>query len=313
MRKLEQLIKSVLETKVLLKLSKGNRFIFVYHDISDVNSVQHSRHYSTPIDLFKQHLALLHECFSIISLDELVTNKHLANTKNYAAICFDDGFYSVYQNAKPLLDTLKLPYTVFANAAAIINNQLWLSNLEILKHDKHYSAKLLQVSETSLAADEDVIGAIVKRGVFNRHFREGYTSEKIESKIYLNEFELRQLANEGVEIGNHSYDHFVLGALEPGDLKQQIHENHELLEKICNKNIKHFALPFGKREHYTATTVRELRAAKYAYIYTTNPNKFRSKDLNDKNFLFPRIGITHETPKQVLVYINRSILKQYHL
>jgi peptidoglycan/xylan/chitin deacetylase (PgdA/CDA1 family) len=310
---MKNLIKKILSTRHILKLSKDNRFIFVFHDVSDQDSPQYSKHYSTPIKTFKAQVNFLNTLFEIIPLEEIVTNKNLDIKKNYAAITFDDGFKSVLQNADPILTKLNIPYTVFLNSSALESNQIWVSNIEIFKKDDTYITKLLQLSHTSLGEGEDPITAIVNRGKFSTEFRSNYRKANADIKIYMDKEDIALLLKKNVGIENHSYDHFVLSSTLPEELKRQIKDNHLLIHSITGKNSKHFAIPFGKKEHFNKTTISELRSEGYNFIYTTNPNRFQTEDLSDEHFLFPRIGVTSETPEQLQFYINRAIIKTYQL
>ena len=132
-------------------------------------------------------------------------------------------------------------------------------------------------------------------------------------KIYMDREDIALLLEKNVSIENHSSDHFVLRSVLPEELQRQIKGNHILIHSITGKGSKHFAIPFGKKEHFDKMTIAELRSAGYNFIYTTNPNRFQTKDLSDEHFLFPRIGVTTETPRQLQFYINRAIIKTYQL
>lgn len=315
MNRLKQFIKLLLSTELFLKLIKGKRIIFLFHDISDPNSIQFSKHYSTPINQFNAQITLINKLFEIIPLEEIVSNKNLSKRKNYAAITFDDGFSSILENADSFLQNLKIPYTVFLNGAAIEYNQLWVSNLEILKNDDSYKEKLLLSAEINKKSEDDLFNTILKIGKFGHRFKDGYKIQNMQPKIYLDKQDIKLLLakNNLIDFGNHSYDHFVIGSIEHSELKKQISSNHELLVNLTKKDIRHFAIPFGKKEHFNNSSIKELRFLNYNFIYTTNPNSFSSKDLENKDFLFPRIGVTTENPKQLLFYINRSFFRKLNL
>jgi len=304
-------IKHVLATKLFIRILKGNRFIFVFHDVSNSNESHYSKEYSTSIARFREQLDLFQDIFEIISLEQIVTDSHLDKNKNYAAITFDDGFYSVLKNARPILKDRGIPYAIFLNGAAIKDNQLWFSNIEIA--GKSYEEKILNISQTELLEGENPISAIYSRGKFNKYFRENYKLTDKGKKIYLDYEDILLLKEEGVLIGSHSYDHFALGFCDEETARAQIDDNHELLKEIAQKTIQHFAIPFGKKEHYNENTISALKRTGHTYIYSANPNKFTVKDLTNNDFFFPRIGITEQSPKEILFMINRTLFKKYDL
>lgn len=304
-------IKNVLAIRSFMRIFRGNRFIFVFHDISDSNEPHFSKEYSTPVTRFKEQLNLFQELFEIIPLEQIVTDKNLDKNKNYAAITFDDGFYSVFKTARSILKEKGIPYAVFLNGSAIMNNQLWFSNIEIA--GKNYEKRILEISQTKLSGGEDPISAIYSRGKFNQYFRENYKLEQTVKKIYMDSSDVSVLQQEGVLIGSHSYDHFALAFCDNETARIQIEDNHILLEQLTHQTIRHFAIPFGKKKHYNKNTIAAIKESGHTYIYSANPNKFNKSDLDSSDFFFPRIGITDQTPKEILFMINRTLFRKYDL
>lgn len=302
----------MLETEHLLKVFRGRRFIFVFHDVSDPGAPQHSAHYSTSVARFAEQITLLNRLFEIVPLQRIVGDKGLDPAKNHAAITFDDGFYSVLQNAHPILSQLDIPYTVFLNGAAIEHNQLWVSNLEMMGEQGEYVQKLLSLAGTCRDGEEDPVRVIMDRGKFGSGFAEGYKL-KTATRVYMDEKDVRTLVTAGVVFGSHGYDHFVMSACDNAVCRDQVMKNAALIEAITGHDTKHFAIPFGKRAHFNNTVLEEIHAAGHEYVYATNPNNFTARDLDNKNFLFPRIGLTNEGPGLLLFYINRSLLRKYDL
>lgn len=307
MRRIKKYFRKGLGSRIPLRLSKGNRFIFVFHDISNPHEAHHSPFYSTLISNFEEQLNLLQELFEIIPLEQIVSDQNLSSNKNYAAIHFDDGFYSVIAHARPLLMRKKIPYSVFLNGAAIVENQLWISNFEIHRTEKKYEKKILDFSQVIKVGNENSILAIISRGKFGNDFKDGHKIYEPKEKIYMNRQDVAQLSKEGVTVGNHTYDHFVLAKCDKETTRVQIEDNSSLLKKITNQKINHFALPFGGEEHFNGEIISAIKKAGHDFIYSTLPNRFRTKDLENKDFLFPRICITNETRLELLFHINRAL------
>lgn len=312
---IKNVLKYFLQTKNLLKVSKGNRFIFVFHDISSVTSIQHSPDYSTEIETFNKQIKLLSDIFEIIPIDDIVANKKLSKRKNYASITFDDGFLSILNTAHPILYEKNIPYSIFLNGSAILKNQLWVTNLTIHQNDEKYKEKLFNYTSIKTGYPSNALSQIVTKGLFNQEEEEDipYPSHQSNEKIFLDEIDVSFLLDKGVTVGSHSYDHFVLKNCSETVLVKQIKSNNETLTKIVKALPKHFALPFGKKEHYNKQTINQLRIQGHQFIYSTNPNKFGVKDLDTFNFIFPRIGITNESENQLLFFINRAILRKINL
>lgn len=309
-------LKSILSNTFLLKVLKGNRFIFIWHDVSNLDSIQFSKSYSTPIKEFTSQINLIKEHFKIISLDELVSSKKLAKNKNYAALTFDDGYLSVLKNVHPILKINNIPYTIFLNGSAVINNQNWVTNLKFAENKELYSRLLLDKSFLQYEENDNPVGKIMDKGKFNQDFYQSYLSDKIKvkKKIYLDLNDIQELKNENVNFGCHSHDHFVLSNCDEETLIKQIELNQKFIkDNLGNQFLKHFAIPFGHKEHYNKQVLEILKSKGYKYVYTTNPNKFIKKDISSNFSIIPRIGLTNQTKKELLFYINRAILKKYNL
>ena len=140
MNVIKRLVKFLISNKFFLNFSKGKRYIFLFHDISNKSDIQHNNIYSTTIKNFENNIKMINNLFNIVPLDSIVKDK-LSDDMNHASITFDDGFLSVLENAYPIMKKLNIPFTIFVNGEAINNNQLWVSNI-ILNKNLTYEKKL---------------------------------------------------------------------------------------------------------------------------------------------------------------------------
>ncbi len=121
LRSLKFAAKKLLSRKLLL--SRSERVIFTYHDVSDPGAAQYSPSYSTPVDVFRRQIDFLAANFELLPLAELMAGGG-RGPKPRAAISFDDGFRSVLDQAFPVLSGHRIPFTVFLNRRAIEANTL---------------------------------------------------------------------------------------------------------------------------------------------------------------------------------------------
>ncbi len=142
-----KLTENILSSFKITSFKSGLKYIFVFHDVSSMQSHQFYPVYSTEIQVFEDQIDWIRNFFHVISLNEIVENNIETRTKkNYASIVFDDGFESVRSNAFPILKKKKLPFAVFVNQNAVNNNWLWCSNV-FLAHkyaDKMYLKKVFE-------------------------------------------------------------------------------------------------------------------------------------------------------------------------
>lgn len=65
------------------------RFIFVYHEVSDLAAPHHSPDYSTTVCAFRAQIDLLARAFTFVSLDEIVSRDAGDDGRRLAAITFE--------------------------------------------------------------------------------------------------------------------------------------------------------------------------------------------------------------------------------
>ncbi len=224
-----------------LPFAESRRFIFFYHDVSDEKEPHFSaEHYSTTVSNFKKQIRFLTRKYEIVPLDVLVTDFDLSRKKHYASVVFDDGFFSVAETALKILAAEQIPFAVFVNKAAIVFDQLWVSNLILYKHDEAYLRKLfayLTATDSSVSYKDFVsnpINTIYENAKFNDNFREAYlySQHKKEKRTYLN-------AEQIVEVGagTGSFSEFLLrekletlALIEPSEMFQHLEENVSQIE-----------------------------------------------------------------------------------
>ncbi|MBK6542812.1 MAG: polysaccharide deacetylase family protein [Flavobacteriales bacterium] len=312
MEGLKKFSKDLLSTEKLLRYSKGHRFIFSYHDIGVPGTAHHSPRNATHPALFMEQIALIDRLFRVVTLNEIVSGRDLGRG-NFAAITFDDGFRSVYTHARPVLKNAGLPYAVFINGAAVVHGENWISNMERHNDDGTYIREVLFAAGMEREDRTDPIDRIIERGRFGSSFFSAYGRPRPGGRIYLDHAELKELVGEGVVLGDHTWDHVVLGATEGKVLEEQLARGSELLHDLTGSKSVHHAIPFGKKQHFDAGSVKALRTHGFKHVYTTNPNRFVKRELSDADLLIPRIGVVDQTARELLFYINRTLLRRYDL
>jgi peptidoglycan/xylan/chitin deacetylase (PgdA/CDA1 family) len=285
---MKKIIKHLISQLPLLSISKGNRFIFCYHDVSDEKEEHHSPLYSTTKELFLKQVSFLNKQFKFVSLDKIINQSKLNPNKNYAAITFDDGFKSVLDNAWPIIKEYKMPITLFINKRAIEEDRLWVSDYVFMNKKGENAERFIELL-----------------GKYNNDFNDFDNNYK--QRVYLNKEELYHLKGEGVSIQSHTLTHPVIARLSKEYLVEEINNNKNYIEKTFNSKAKHFAIPFGKKEHFNNVSLKSI-FDKHLFAYTTNPNKIRNEKI-----LYPRIVLTKESISELSFYINRAIMKKIKL
>ena len=299
-------IKNILSKNLVLPFRKGRRFIFTYHDVSESTSIQHSKNYSTTPEKFKEQILFLSNLFEWVDLDSITREEPFKN--NVATIMFDDGFKSIEKNALPFLKKNKIPFSIFVNQCAVKFNRLWVSDLQMnrekfnIDFHTHVNLKSLSSHNSFKLFEEDP--------AFNNQLHDLNLQKYTGKQIFLGEKDLLKLSQQHVLIGNHGAFHTNLAMCNEQALHAEIADNKRFIENIINSEVKHYAIAFGKKEHYSKKIIDIIKNAGHKFIYNTNPVSFSS--LKNK-VLLPRIGITGQSPKEIMFYVNRQFLKKINL
>jgi peptidoglycan/xylan/chitin deacetylase (PgdA/CDA1 family) len=80
--------------------------------------------------------------------------------------------------------------------------------------------------------------------------------------------QLQKLPSELVRIGSHTMNHAFLPRLEPGKLQEELTGSRLKLERLLNREVKTFALPYGA---YNDTVLKSCREAGYERVFTGLP------------------------------------------
>lgn len=98
--------------------------------------------------------------------------------------------------------------------------------------------------------------------------------------------ELRELSQQGIEIGSHTVTHPHLPALDQDELERELRESRERLEDELSAPCRFLAYPFGDEDQRVRATAR---ASGYAAAFAL-PGTQTATDL----YAVPRVGIWRE-------------------
>jgi peptidoglycan/xylan/chitin deacetylase (PgdA/CDA1 family) len=87
---------------------------------------------------------------------------------------------------------------------------------------------------------------------------------------YLSVSQLRELSEQGFDIGSHSMTHSFLPDLAPERLRAEIGDSKKRLEEITNRAVDNFSCPGGRWSRAVAEAARE---AGYLSVATSRPGK----------------------------------------
>lgn len=301
------LMSTVLTRNLTLPLVRGQRYVFVYHDISEPTRAHYHPIYSTAPEVFRLHIEVLSRLFDFVSLPALVGPGADQGRRNLASIVFDDGFESVYSVAFPLLSSRGIPFTVFANQEAVEEDRLWCTDVVLGRANRRYLERIYRNHvDPDLVDFERFAATPLDYLVTTKRVSDDYTRFRLglrqDDRTYMTRAQIQSLRGRGVTIGSHTTSHKVLSRCSDAALQTEIGDNGAYLRELLSEPIDHFALPFGFEGTFDYRAVRTARA-QHRYVYSTQRLPFRLSDLTP-SVLIPRIGLRSESREDLMVAIN---------
>jgi peptidoglycan/xylan/chitin deacetylase (PgdA/CDA1 family) len=273
--------------------------ILVYHRVAEANVDPWALSVS-PVH-FAQQLQVLKTIADPVSLRQLTSAKSDRELPpRPVCITFDDGYADNLYAAKPVMETYRVPGTVFITPGYLgVPENLWWDELAMLILDPASGLEEISVSlrghtyayvfsrldgdlhskwrgwETPpgprQSAYQELYEVLVNLSDSDRDEAlqqlrpgaTGYTDRR--QHRCLTETELLELASgDLVEIGAHTLTHPVLSQLPPEQQQVEIGGSKQRLETLTGKSITSFAYPYGKKIHYTRQTVNTVKANGFA-------------------------------------------------
>ena len=235
-------------SRPMLSLSPfGRRLrVLAYHDVPNAESL-------------RQQVEWLIEHFTPVTIEQALRIMVGDRESDRAVLLtFDDGDPSVIENALPVLTEMGV-YAILFVCPGVIDSDLpfWWQVVE--------NAIEGEVEMEGRAVDKAELGRLKKLPDPERRRRVAVIRDAVETSIgqpprqkQLTTDELRRWVVPGHAIGNHTWDHPLLGTCEREEQIRQVDAAHEwLIENLGASNLL-FAYPNGNHTSVTEARLREL-------------------------------------------------------
>jgi peptidoglycan/xylan/chitin deacetylase (PgdA/CDA1 family) len=250
--------------------------IILYHFVSDRrNDFTVSGHTVTP-DVFSRQLEYLAAHFALVRLGETVENRagEAGRKGPFAAVCFDDGYRCVLEEAYPVLRAMRIPATMFVNPPVLGNrNLLWRDKIRYLlrrgleeefvaflrsRRGRYRFDLLPELGFYNWSKNPKALGDMaIQQDVDSFFQRKGFDPAAIASEngLFLEESDIAPQAF--LAIGNHTWSHPILTLLSAARQREEIGKCHEYL---VGRGVKPagLALPFSPFNRHTVAACRRL-------------------------------------------------------
>jgi len=302
-------------TRIAKRSTRPHGFILMYHRVASP-TVDPWKISVSPQN-FAGHMQALSEMADVVPLQELPANLRKGRrSRPVAAVTFDDGYLDSLVSAKPVLDDLGIPATIFVPtgwigdlrpmwwdrlAHSLLAPEVLPESLVLSSHGQDFSWQEPEVNR------KDAVGrrarARVHRGVWSR--MRGLADDDARHAVVdalvsvlgtdegpvgdarpLNRDELRTLAADGrFEVGSHSVTHPTLPGLPSEAKASEIENSAKQFEEIFGRRPATFAYPYGDLDDESVELVRE---AGYSLACSTREDLMWK---GDDPHLLPRIHV----------------------
>jgi len=267
---------------------------------------------------FSFQMGIIKRLFNVIDLEEAIIQlKENRLPKRTIAITFDDGYRDNYTTALPILKKYDLTATFFLISSAIQNDQ-WLWHDLIIEGIRALKTATIDLSSLGLqqypisndneklVATQEILRHIKylpepQLKQFINDFK-SLTSISNNTRFMMSTSEVRELSNEGMGIGSHAVEHYILTTQTPSASRSNIIESKKSIEAMINKPVVLYAYPNGKEKDFNAEHESIIKSTGYLAAFTTCYDKI---SLSCNDYALPRVSCWPSSRIGQLLYFIR--------
>lgn len=255
---------------------------------------------------FEAQLRFLQNRFNVINFNDLsgLMSSGAEVPDNSLVITFDDGYADNYEVAFKLLKSFGLTATVFVSTSFVDSGQpLWFDkSAYIIKAIPEGTVTLdsgkyeFEVAENNR---EQIIASV--RDLFVAHSNEdrlrwlgqledqsgvSYDSEHLELVKPLTWDQIKEMSDNGIEIGSHTVSHPYLTRLSGDAMEFELSESKRVIEEKTGKTVRSIAYPAGAFDRNVQECARQW-GYEFGISYKHEVREFTREDA----FAIPRIHV----------------------
>lgn len=247
-------------------------------------------------------------------------NSSYENIKNKVILTFDDGFKDHYKNVFPelikrgLFGIFYIPTGVYSRQKALdvhrihyligkVGGKKLIDYIENkIKPEMINEGEYNLFKETTYTNQENDHYTQQFKKTFNYYIKYEYrevfldaivkkfsSDEEIFKNLYMSIDEIREMQQQGMIIGSHGVNHFVLSKLSIDEQEKEINNSFEFLENQLGKSdIKTFCYPYGGVETFNTDTKSILTNCECDFSFTTQARDIKLNDFTDDPQALPR-------------------------
>ncbi|MFP4573037.1 MAG: glycosyltransferase [Desulfobacterales bacterium] len=282
--------------------------VLIYHRFAGLGSRETHK---LGADVFRRQLEWIAGNFTVLSMEELVEhfNRKGSWPEKVVTITVDDGYRDFYQHAYPELKRLSLPATFFVTVNFVDKKtMLWHDRLRYaIQHTVYKNLDLNlagRLQKFPITDSQEKLAAwkfLSDFCIASPDHEKWEVISLVESALQVTppetapqEYapatweELRQMSDNGIEIGSHTLNHPILSKIPSERLADEISASRHILEEKLNKPVYTFSYPNGTPADISKQAVSAVKKAGYKGAAVT-------AGLTPKDpFLIPRMGASED-------------------
>lgn len=316
--------------KLMRPFYSGIGHVLLFHRICKKNNTQRLSRCSglevTPEYLDKTIRFFLEHHYDIVSLGKLsdIFAKRNIN-KKFVIFTIDDGYLDNLTVAYPIFKKYNIPFTIYITTGFPDKSAVpWWYLLEdlILKTNSvvfKIAGKIFEFRCASLDEKERAfleISTIIKSSQGDNYWgkiQQIFIMNQVEmykriEEMMLNWQQIRELSSDPlVTFGAHSVNHYCLANLSESEARYEIFESKKKLESHINREVKHFAYPFGGKGEAGA---REFKIVKELGFQTAVTGRSANIFKGHRSYCeaLPRITMGENLDFQKLVFLVNGLM-----
>lgn len=273
--------------------AKDSAVILMYHRVTPPD--QGVPDYSpngmsvTPAE-FAMQMQFIRKHYDVVSLTRIVDEVARSGGRplNLCAVTFDDGWHDIYEHAFPMMRELQIPATVFLTTG-YVDGAAWswterapflLSAIHsrrrrlaarsdyaelrerLRSHDLH---ETLEVRPARLRSYINLKKKMLDRSAVSERKEAvncleevGFAAGISGASPFLTWCQVKEMAEAGVDFGNHTVTHPVLTRLSDDKIQEEVREADRRLSEQLGPKPRYFAYPYGKFDERVENAVKTL-------------------------------------------------------
>lgn len=310
----EKLVKSPSFLFLSATLTRSIPRIFLCHRFCDGTDENSQR---IDGETFEWQLSQIKEGWNAMSLKEYITAKKEGKNlpKKLVVITVDDGYRDFYDVAYPRLKKFGLPATLFPTVN-FIDGKIWLwpdrIHFALKKSERkclsfEYLGKNFYLDSSNPEGHQIAWQQLSDFCVDARDADKWFLISMLEKELKvelpdspppdyaaLTWHQLKEMSQNGIEIGSHTLNHPILSQIPEGEVIQEVVYSKRELERKLGICVETFCYPNGRLVDLNEAVVRAVEKADYRGSVVGDVFSSRNKYKSFDRFRIPRMGISRD-------------------